>query len=205
MPVFFDNCARVDIVQMMSGNVIDNTLYFRLNEEEPPWTYGLLLDLVDNYMYPAFSGSNWTSTRVNSWSTVMLRATSLDAAALSYERTSGLPVFGASSGTCSNQQALVISFYTAENSRSGRGRNFNGGISNAVLSNNLWNSAVTTAITDFYTNLRQAAVLGGYTQVVASTTSAGAPRAEGVTFDVINNVPRVIPGSMATRRIGRGA
>jgi len=101
---------------------------------------------------------------------------------------------------------LVLTFYTLENSRSGRGRNYIPGIvSTNVTADGYWESPVLAGMQEAYENMRDFATTEGWDWVVVSRFSGGAERTVAEFYSVLSVVPRVIPGSVATRRIGRGS
>lgn len=203
--ILVPGAASVDIIQMMNGNYMVNTLNFtRVDEEE--FEYADLVDLVDNVVFDYVNAESWHGSRNATWSTVLLRAKSLADPTISYERTDGMPIVGGSTGPTANQNALVLTLYTAENTRNTRGRLYIGGIYGTGINNfGLWTSTIVSTFRNALDSFALGAYTEGYQLVVVSRYLSGSPRATGITTPVLNVVGRAVPGSMATRRIGRGA
>lgn len=201
-----ENVIKVDIRQLMYGNIIDNTLYFKGGEGITPVDFTDIQTFVDEVLYDQLvATSAWHDRRINEWCTLQISALSLGTVPILYELTAGLPIFGGSASTTSNQQALVTTFYSSLDSRSGRGRNFWGGIANVNLSNGLWDASTLSAVKGVYDNLLFAVSETDWIWGVLSYYEDSAVRETPLFSEVTHVTPRAIPASFATRRIGRGS
>lgn len=99
--------------------------------------------------------------------------------------------------------ALVYTLYTDQRGRSGRGRLFLCGFIENSFTGGLWNSTVVTTINPWMQDIEDDAAAGGWTWVVASRNTNGAPRTTGVTNAVTSWSVRSLKPGTQRRRLDR--
>lgn len=99
--------------------------------------------------------------------------------------------------------AVVLTLYTAVRGRSGRGRIFATGFSEASMQNQRWDSTIIANVEGWYEAIKDGVSAIGWTPVVVSRYTGGAPRESGVSYPVTTwEVRSSLPGSQR-RRIDR--
>lgn len=104
-----------------------------------------------------------------------------------------------------NNAALVISLRSQSRGRSGRGRNYIGGLAEGLKVNSIWQPAPIAALLAAYENMRAVLQTSSITNVVLSKVSNGVPRTAGATYvitDYVNTTPAV--RSQRRRNVGVG-
>lgn len=100
-------------------------------------------------------------------------------------------------------QCVVLTLYSATRGRSGRGRIYCTGFSEASMQNQRWDSTIIANVEGWYAAIVTSATGDGFTPVVVSRYTNNAPRENGVNYPVISyEVRSSLPGSQR-RRIDR--
>jgi hypothetical protein len=99
--------------------------------------------------------------------------------------------------------ACVLTLYTANRGRSGRGRLYFGGFSVGDTENGHWKAQIRTDCEGFYDTLNTAALAAGWTPVVVSRYTAGGPRPSGLAQPVTEWSVRSLLMGTQRRRIDR--
>lgn len=199
-----ENVAEVEIRQMIFGQLIENTLYFLLNDG---WSPELLSDLATSVgvwfieeVLPSLSAE--ISVRE-----VLARDLSTGASAQGiYSPPANAGASGANAAP--SNVAIAISLRTALAGRSFRGRNFIAGISNANTIENQVDTATADIIVAAY-NLMMgtyvSAAVPGVSWGVVSRFADGAARVAGVfTPIVLASLTDYFIDSQRKRLTGRG-
>lgn len=97
----------------------------------------------------------------------------------------------------------VLTLYSAQRGRSGRGRLYFAGFAETSWTLGAWNAATATSIEDFYTALTSAAYAIGWTPVVVSKFHAGEQRPTPETYPVTRVDVRSLNVAHQRRRIDR--
>jgi len=175
------NTLAVDVIYELSGQRVENTLYF---ESPGGWSaaeisvwLANLRTLIETDLLPLLH----TSLQL-----VQLVGTLLDAVdSISIIALVSPPVGGSVSGTqLPNNVTYTVQFKTALLGRSFRGRNYVPGIPQTGISANNIDATLRTGLLDFYTTMQALAVSEGFEWVVVSRVSGGVDRTTGVTTPV---------------------
>jgi len=194
--------ARVELVQSLSGQNIQNVLYFRQATD---------YDSTDLATLSAFVLDWWANelsdNLSNQLSLINVTATALhDQAGPQFINTTGLPVTGQVSGDAvPNNCALCVSFRTALIGRAFRGRNFIPGIPEAFVALSVVEATPSAAMVADYALLMTTAPAGMTWVVVTRTVNGVLQSPVGLTNPVqsVQLVDRVID-SQRRRLPGRG-
>lgn len=116
---------------------------------------------------------------------------------------------GAGNGAAPNDPlpiavCCVLTLYTAQRGRSGRGRLYFAGFSEHVTEGGLWLQALSDKVELFYSNLVTVVTSIGWTPVVASKYHNGAPRPTAFAYPVTSWAVRNNNFGIQRRRIDRG-
>jgi hypothetical protein len=180
---------------------MENTLYF--DNAAPDLSN--LTDLVEA-INTAIRGS-LLPLLTNTIALVRVIGTLLDAIdGLQYISTTSLPASGGSSTSpMPNNDTLAIRFTSASRGRSARGRNFVVGMINNRDFTDQWNTTYVNSLVDAWVDIAAAGSDFGWTQVIASRITGGAPRTTGVSYAVtgISTADNLID-SQRRRLLGRG-
>lgn len=192
----------VELRQELSGQQVENTLYFK---KSGGWTEndaGILGDEL---------ASKWTDVMAPVLS-VQLQLTSIHLTDLSSQfsfATDFVPaasIPGEVGGDCTpNNCALCVSFRSAARGRSGRGRNYVAGLAESLVSLNQFDPTAAIEIVSFYQSLTAIALDVDAQWVVVSRWENGLPREEGLAR-VVRSVLLVdlVIDSQRRRLPGRG-
>lgn len=98
------------------------------------------------------------------------------------------------------QDALVVTLYTATRGRSGRGRSYIAGGTEAILLEGKFTSAMAAGVVAAFNDIRTLAASMGWVQVIASRYHNGVARSAGAEYPVTSAVVRsLIPGQQGRR------
>ena len=176
------NVALAEVRQLLDGQNIENTLYFR--RQAAVWEPGSLAGLANmvadwfaDEMLPLLSVS---LQLVEVFVTDLTTATS---GVASY--AVGMPIAGgAATESEANSIAACISLRTAKRGRANRGRNYIAGIPNTEVTHNTLSGGLMTNLVAAYNTLRANADVMEFEQVVVSRYSG---------FTIVNNKKKPTP------------
>lgn len=173
--------ARVAITyENTAGNQAVNVLWF-VDQQGGP-SNASIEDLVD--MVRAWLVSDWADVAVSDWSAVKVEARGWnnkeDVYDVDHASTSGT----LSSPALPSEVTIAVSLRTGFTGRSKRGRVYHVGIGEDNVVGDLISEAYQTALETAYAALITAADAIGFSWVVASFQSEGAPRALGVAANI---------------------
>lgn len=181
------NTIQVDVLYLLAGQRVENTLYF---EDPEGWNIGKLITflgdlstLIQTDLLPALASSIQL---------IELIGRLLDtASSIGFSLPVTPPVSGGVSGNAApNNVTYTISFKTGLTGRSFRGRNYVPGLAAGSFTENTIASGTRTAILAFYSALMAMASENGSPWVVVSRYSGvdsdgkPIPRVAGVTTNV---------------------
>jgi hypothetical protein len=196
------NTLAVHMVYTMFSQRVENTLYFTPSAAITPTLMNSLGLMLYNWWV-----ANIRPIQKSDVQLVQMDITSLEtefAPGITY--TTNLPQFGThATGTLMpNNVTLAISFRTAFRGRSYRGRNYFIGFATDQVGASSIVLAVKTSLISAYNALIAAATAAGFTWVVVSRVSHGAPRGTGLATPVTNILIEDTMDSMRRRLPGRG-
>lgn len=199
-PVYNASVARARVSAVMDGQTLNNTLHvdspeswtaLRLQEFANVLTSWLTVDLLP------FVADDYQVREIVVDSLAGINAPQFVA-------TAGLPASGAqTSPALPNNVALCVSGKTGFRGRSGRGRWFLAGLTEAVVTGSRVDGSFRTNIVGAFEELRLALIAANMRPVVYSTISQGEARPVGVSFpitsfaivdDVVDSQRRRLPG-----------
>lgn len=196
--------AQAQIVGRLDGQLVMNDLYFV--SEAPPITLGQLQTL-------ALGLSDWWVATMLTLlaSTYVFQRTHVrdltTQAGFAVDDANGAGPGGAGGAQVPNNVAPCISFRTAIAGRSGRGRNYIPGTPQGAVTANTLNAGYASDFVAAYQELLPSGTLRptGWSWVVVSRFTAGAPRPAGVANAVLSvNFSDTIVDSQRRRLPGRG-
>lgn len=182
------NTIEVDVIYLLDGQRMENTLYF---ENPSGWTVGDIITWLDELN--TFISSELMPLLTSAIQFIELAARLLDTASSIGASVSIVPpVSGGVVGEqLPNNVTYTISFKTGLTGRSFRGRNYVPGLGLDAVNGNSIAAATRTGLLAFYTELKARALTNGTPWVVVSrysgvnpTTGKPIPRAVGVTTEV---------------------
>jgi len=181
------NTLQVDVLYLLAGQRVENTLYF---ERDGGWSLPQIIDwleqmetLIKTDLLPALSAS---ITLIELIGRVLDTASSIG---FSQPVSSG-NTGGVAGNASPNNVTYTISFKTGLTGRSFRGRNYVPGLPVAAVTGNVIGSTTRTAILAFYTALKAMADAATNPWVVVSRYSGvgmdgrPVPRMSGVTTPI---------------------
>lgn len=201
------NTAEVELVQVLDGQRIENTLYVA---QSTAWDAPALNQLCD--IVAAWWTANMAPIVSDQVTLITVEATSLESnTAPVGANTTGTPSIGLQGEPVPNNCALAVSFRTALRGRSFRGRNYVAGLAEADVNRSHVDATLVLQVQDAYNAFLTAvsdAPVGGTWVVVSrfsGVDSAGRPIPRGtgiatpvvsalVTDDVIDSQRRRLPG-----------
>lgn len=172
-----ENTVQVELRATLNGQPMENTLYFFSEDGVTTTNMAVLAAYVDDWwnseMRPLLSASYvYRETYLTDLTTETgPTLTSLANAALAGTDISGSSLPG--------NVAFVLSFRTANRGRSGRGRNYIGGLNEDDVTGNLLTEAKANLFRDAYSAFLSEALFP-YRWVVVSRYNDGVKRAEGL-------------------------
>lgn len=196
------NVAMVELVYLSKGNVCENTLYFEhtgaMTPDDLDELAGEILVWWDVNMQPLTS----TDTAL---ATIRCRDLSTETSpAIEYPLP--VPLAGTASGGTPfpSNVTVATTFLTQTAGRSFRGRNYFVGINGAYVTGNTITTAFATALQLAYAALLTDLAAAGWTWVVVSRYSLGAPRVSGLATPVTATRTQLDLDSQRRRLNGRG-
>lgn len=176
------NTVMVEAIFEMDGQIVENTYYFE-NVDSSTDAGGIMALLqvirttIQEDLMPLLSSVIGL---------VRLVGTLLDAVdSIGITLSLPSPFLGGVVGEhLPNNVSYTVSFVTALRGRSFRGRNYIAGIPADGADGNQIDPTFRTGLLSFYDTLRNAVATEGWTMVVVSRTSNGAPRVTGVTTPI---------------------
>jgi hypothetical protein len=180
-----DRAAQFELRYLWDTERVENVLYFY---ESTGWT-------VSSMTTTAQALFNWWATNLRPLQPSNLILNEVYATDLTTQTSSTasfVPASGnvgtSASASMPNNVALAVSFRTANRGRSGRGRNYFPGLTEATVSVNEVSATTVTAIENAYKLLLNGTWAGGGGWSVVSRYTNGQPRANGLVQPVINAV-----------------
>jgi hypothetical protein len=197
------NTLQAELRFLWEGQRVENTLYFEGSAGVSP---SLATDLGDALI--GWWDTNFKALTTDTMSLEEVYLTDLTSAtSFTVSDTSGLPLAGTNvSDSSPNNVAHCVSFRTAQRGRSGRGRNYVGGITEADLDGSVISALARAAHVVAYDILVGAgAFVPGLQWVVVSRFTGGAPRTTGLAIPITNVLSvDAIVDSQRRRLPGRG-
>jgi len=177
----FPNTCQVSLHMTKGDQLIENGFHV---ESLAPLTVG------DLEAIGAVFFEWWDSHRNLVINTVTLREIDLrdlsTSSGIGFLYSDGLPLVGLLSGSAMpNSVTCAIKWGTGLTGRSFRGRTYHIGLAESQVNNNSLDSATITGLLASYNNLIGLIKTAGFTMVVASRVSNGAPRVTGVTTEIL--------------------
>lgn len=178
----FVNVVKLEIIYRWDNQIVENVLHYLCESTPDP---DMLENLCQNFLI------EWNSFFKplihNTVTLVALRATSLNSdSAPSLEYVTGMPIAGTLAGTVvPNNVTVAVKLLTNLRGRSYRGRVYWVGMASSQFTGNVVSSGFRTALG---AALNAVIIISGATDfrlVVASRTSGGVERAEGVATPVV--------------------
>ena len=197
------NTAKVVLEYTWSSQAVVQTFWMQYSASPSAADLQTIADHFRNN----FNASMVTS-QATSISLVRVTATRQDNANdIQAVSTPASPVPGTGSGdSVPLNAAWVFSYRTALRGRSYRGRGYQPGLLNSILTSpGIGNSAILTAIAANYVQWLITSVPAGWTWVVASHFHNKAPRASAVLTPIISVVVDTLLDSQRRRLVGRGS
>ncbi len=166
-------CVRVAITYVDNlGNEAVNVIHVNTGEDDPtPGIINDVLDVIENWLasdWANVAGTNWTATNLDARDLTLE-----DSFVVSREVTEAGTLVGEN---MPSQDTIAISLRSAFSGRSNRGRLYHVGLVESNVTGNYINGTTVTNLTTAYDNLRTQLIAAGYTWVVASFQTNGAPR-----------------------------
>lgn len=195
--------VEVNLRQRLFGQQVENTMYFLFGAGTPS---------VSDMNTLAVSVENWFVANVmlylsqdltyhETFVTDLSTATSPTGLSIAAQGTAG----GVAQPSLPGNATICASFRSVARGRSSRGRNYLAGLPESIVTGNVVGSASLAGITAGY-DVILTTPFAGWTWVVVSRYTAGAPRVTGVTFDVISaGFVDDLVDSQRRRLTGRGA
>jgi len=175
------NTIAVDVIYELSGQRVENTLYF---EKPGGWDAAAITTFLENLRDIIATGL--LPLLHTSLQLVQLVGTLLDAVeSISIVSLVSPPLGGGVSGTqLPNNVTYTVQFKTALRGRSFRGRNYVPGIPQTGISANNIDATLRTGLLDFYDTVRELALDNTCLWVVVSRVADGVERTTGVTTPI---------------------
>lgn len=198
------NTVMVEAVFELGGQVIENTYYFEAGPAMTPneTTITELLTQIRTTIQ-----TDLLPTLTTAIALVRLVGTLLTAVeSLSVTLNVSPPATGGvGTDPLPSNVAYCVTFLTSARGRSFRGRNYVAGFGDGQFTGNIITSGVRTALLAFYTELLAATEALGWSMVVVSRFTAGAPRVTGVTTPITGFTTfDTVADSQRRRLPGRG-
>lgn len=183
------NTLAVDVLFLLDGQRMENTLYF---EKADGWTGAQIADWLDQLRVLIASDlMPFLATAIQFLELVGRLLDTATSIGLSVPITPTV-TGGVSEEPMPNNVAYTISFKTGLSGRSFRGRNYIGGLPNTAITGNNIEAGTRTGLLDYYTTLQALADSNGTPWVVVSrfsgvdpVTGAPIPRVTGVTTPIL--------------------
>jgi hypothetical protein len=194
--------AQVNLVFGLSGETVENTLYFLKAGGWDAADLDALALAVANWWATYIAGNIHSSQHLQEVRAVDLQTDT--GAGVSYVPPT--PISGGAGGSVvANNVACCIGFRSASRGRSARGRNYVSGLTNGNVVASRIEPSVVASLVAGYNQLAGVAEATGSTWVIASRYHAKAPRVTGVTFPVTTAVAfDNVVDSQRRRLPGRG-
>lgn len=195
--------AMVEVRFRLHSQRIENTLYFKFGGAVSQSDLDGLTAAISTWVtskYLQMLTSSQSLVYVENYATLLTTATGYTST-----NTTGTGATGQTAGAgLPGSVCLAVSFRTAERGRSGRGRNYVSGWATGAVSGNQFTSASAGYAVATYQDLITSPITG-WTWVVVSRFTAGAPRVNGVTLPITNVVVTDLNVDSQRRRLtGRG-
>jgi len=198
-----NNVVMAEMRMRLDNQLIENTLYFAMfGGFGPAEMTSLGNDLI----------AWWTSGYAyNMSNSLTLREVYLTDLTTQTSPTATVSASGVVAGqnpspALPNNVALTISFRTAGRGRSSRGRNYICGLPEAGVTGNVVEPSYVAQLVSAYQSLLTPTNVAGFTWVVVSRYSGGAPRTAGQSYDVTAVVATDSTVDSQRRRLpGRGS
>lgn len=197
------NAAMVEIRQTYFGQQIENTLYFEFPSAPNPTDLQGLADDIDTWFTSQVLSVGLVSTLVYNETYVTDLATATSPTAVSTVNAGDTGSDNVSAGMPGNV-TICMSIRTSSRGRSSRGRNYISGIAEGAVTGNQFSSTLAASLTAAYEQLITTPPTG-WSWVVVSRYSNGAPRATGLKIPVTSvGVVDLNVDSQRRRLTGRG-
>lgn len=195
------NCALVELIQSLDGQVIENTFWV---ENGAGWNTTNLLTLAG--VFKTWWGASWDIRVSSDLSLDKIKCTDhTTQTGPSIETVTGLPLTGAAAaGAAPNNVAVCVSFLTAQRGRAYRGRVYMAGFQEAIFTNSRIPTANAALYEADFAQLNTDLTTAGFTHVVVSRYPVTGPRVAAIVTPITDYHVDLIVDSQRRRLPGRG-